>query len=211
VSEAGPVARSPIATTRPRGLVAGWSVLQARATADLRLADWTPLAKILVRASPAGNLARWLGVDPGRAAQDRHGTLVVRLGPDEWLLLARPGQAGQVMERCQGVPDEGLVTVLDMTSGRILMRLTGGRAPEVLAKVCAVDTASAANGAAFRTAVAGVATEIVRDDHPGPSGPERSYLLGCDWSFGQYLFDALMDAGGEFRIQIDGFFGEDTS
>jgi hypothetical protein len=67
---------------------------------------------------------------------------------------------------------------------------------------------AAADGTAFRSAVAGVVTEVVRDDRPGP---ERSYLLACDWSFGQYLFDALLDAGGEFGVQVNGFFFEDDS
>jgi glycine cleavage system aminomethyltransferase T len=49
--------------------------------------------------------------------------------------------------------------------------------------------------------VAAVATDVIRDD----TGGERSYLLHCERSSGAYLFGALLTAGGEFGIEIDGF------
>jgi glycine cleavage system aminomethyltransferase T len=54
----------------------------------------------------------------------------------------------------------------------------------------------------LRTSVAEVATDVVRDDVR--STGERSYLLHCERSSGQYLFDALLDAGREFGVQVDG-------
>jgi hypothetical protein len=39
----------------------------------------------------------------------------------------------------------------------------------------------------------------------GPEGPVPSYLLHCERSSGQYLFDTLLDAGREFGVQVDGF------
>jgi len=42
---------------------------------------------------------------------------------------------------------------------------------------------------------------VVRDDVDGV----RSYLLHCERSSGQYFFDALLDAGQEFGIDIGGF------
>jgi hypothetical protein len=57
------------------------------------------------------------------------------------------------------------------------------------------------NGAAFRSPVAGLVTDVVRDD----IGPERSYLLHCERSTGQHLADSLLDAGGEFGIAVDRF------
>ena len=55
--------------------------------------------------------------------------------------------------------------------------------------------------ASFRTSVAAVATDVIRDD----TGGERSYMLHCERSSGAYLFGALLTAGGEFGIEIDGF------
>jgi heterotetrameric sarcosine oxidase gamma subunit len=101
------------------------------------------------------------------------------------------------------VPDEGLVSVFDATHGRALMRITGVHAADLLAKVCGVDFSEEVtpDGATFRSSVAKLVTDVVRDDR----ATERSYLLHCERSSGQYLFDALIDAGDEFGIEVEGF------
>jgi heterotetrameric sarcosine oxidase gamma subunit len=200
---AEPVARSPIAPTPPVTVEHGWQISARRSGADLRIMDCTPLAKILVRASTSGEVARTLDVPFGRAARDEHGTLVVGSGPGEWLLLAPPGASAAVAGRVEEVPDEGLVSVFDATHGRALMRITGAQAADLLAKVCGVDFSEEVtpDGAAFRSSVAKLVTDVVRDDRAA----ERSYLLHCERSSGQYLFDALIDAGDEFGIEVEGF------
>jgi heterotetrameric sarcosine oxidase gamma subunit len=163
---------------------------------------------VLVRAAAAGGVGAALGVGFGRAARDRHGSLVVGSGPDEWLLLAPPGTAAAVAARVRAAPDDGLVSVLDATHDRALVRLSGAASAALLARVCAIDLAEEVtpDGAAFRSDVAGVVTDVVRDDRGG----ERSYLLHCERSFGQYLFDALLDAGADLGIEVDGFAGPGT-
>lgn len=202
MSEAAPIARSPIRPIGPAAVRSGWEVSVLRSQAPLRLADRTPLGKVAVRARPDGRVAERLGVPFGRARRDEHGTLVVGSGPGEWLLLAAPGSAGEVASRVD-TADDGLVTVLDLTHGRALLRLTGPAADQTLSKVCAIDLADAVtpDGAAFRSSVAKLATDVVRDG----VGGVRSYLLHCERSCGQYLFDALLDAGREFGVEPDGF------
>jgi len=201
-----PVARSPIAPPPPVVVLEGWEVSGRRARAGLTLTDCTPLAKVQVRASIGGRAAAELGVPFGRAARDPGGTLVAGSGPGEWLLLAAPGRAPALVRHAEDTaarfPDE-LMTATDLTHGRALIRLTGQRGDGVLAKVCGIDTGDGItpDGAAFRTAVAAVATDVIRDD----TGGERSYLLHCERSSGAYLFGALLTAGGEFGIEIDGF------
>jgi heterotetrameric sarcosine oxidase gamma subunit len=203
VDEAAPVARSPIELVPPTTIEHGWKVSARRSAADLKITDCTPLAKVLVLASTEGELARTLGVPFGRAARDAHGTLVIGSGPGEWLLLAAPGTSASVTLRVEEVKDEGFVSVFDATHARALVRITGPSTPELLAKVCAIDFADGVTpyGAAFRSSVAKLVTDVVRDDRDG----EISYLLHCEWSSGQYLFDALIDAGDEFGIEVDGF------
>jgi heterotetrameric sarcosine oxidase gamma subunit len=181
----------------------GWEISARRSYADLRIVDCTPLAKVLVQASTGGEVAHTLGVPFGRAARDGRGTLVAGSGPGEWLLLAPPGASATVAGRVKEVQDEGLVSVFDATHGRALMRITGARAADLLAKVCGVDLSEevAPDGAAFRSSVAKLVTDVVRDDRDGV----RSYLLHCERSSGQYLFDALIDAGDEFGIEVEGF------
>jgi heterotetrameric sarcosine oxidase gamma subunit len=203
VSVAEPVARSPIEPAPPVAVEHGWEISARRSGAELRIMDCTPLAKVLVRASADGEVARALGVPFGRAARDVQETLVVGSGPGEWLLLSPPGASAAVAGRLKEVQDEGLVSVFDATHGRALMRITGARAADLLAKVCGVDLSDeiTPDGAAFRSSVAKLVTDVVRDDQDGA----RSYLLHCERSSGQYLFDALIDAGDEFGIEIEGF------
>lgn len=181
----------------------GWEVSARRSNADLRIVDCTPLAKVLVLAPMDGGVARSLGIPFGRAARDEHETLVVGSGPGEWLLLAPSGAAPEVAGRVEVMPDDGLVSVVDVTHGRALMRISGARTADLLAKVCGIDFSEeiTPDGAAFRSSVAKLVTDVVRDDEGGV----RSYLLHCEWASGQYLFDALLDAGDEFGIEIDGF------
>jgi heterotetrameric sarcosine oxidase gamma subunit len=208
VAEATPIARSPISPAPPVTVEHGWEISTRRSSADLRIMDCAPLAKVLVRAAVDGGVARALGIPFGRAARDEHGTLVVGSGPGEWLLLAPPGANVAVAGREKEVPDEELVSVFDVTHGRALVRVTGERAPDMLAKVCGIDFSERVtpDGTAFRSSVAKLVTDVVRDDLDG----ERSYLLHCERSSGQYLFDALLDAGDEFDIEIDGFAAPTT-
>ncbi len=203
MSEMIPVARSPTSPAPPVTVEHGWEVSARRTNAELRIMDCTALAKVLVQAPLNSGVARTLGVPFGRAARDEHGTLIVGSGPGEWLLLAPPGTAPEVTGRIEAVPDDGLVSVVDVTHGRALMRISGARTPDLLAKVCAIDFSEEVtpDGAAFRSSVAKLVTDVVRDDESGV----RSYLLHCERSSGQYLFDALLDAGDEFGIEIDGF------
>lgn len=202
---AAPVARSPIAPPEPTAVLDGWLVTTRHAVSALRICDATPLSKVLVRAPEDGAVASALGVELGRSERDEHGTLVVGSGPGEWLLLAAPGSAAEAAAR---VPRPGgeLVTVTDFTHSRALVRLTGAESPVVLAKLCAIDFADAVtpNSSALRTSVAKLVTDVIRDDL-GEERASRSYLLHCERSSGQYLFDALVDAGVHHDIEIDGF------
>jgi heterotetrameric sarcosine oxidase gamma subunit len=202
VADTLPIARSPIAAAEPVVHAAGWEVSARRSESALRITDCTPLAKVLLRATPGSPVAQSLGVSFREARRD-DGVLVVGSSPGEWTLLADPGTASAVADRWQPAAGDGHVSVIDVTHGRALVRLTGADAARLLSKVCAIDFADAVtpNGSAFRSSVAKVATDIIRDD----VGEQRSYLLHCERSSGQYLFDALLDAGVEFGIDVDGF------
>jgi heterotetrameric sarcosine oxidase gamma subunit len=213
-AEWAPVARSPIAAAPPVTVTAGWEVSGLRAavtaTASLTITDCTPLAKVQLRAPAAGRAAAALGVPFGRAARDAAGTLVVGSGPGEWLLLAPPGHAaalgcglGEVAAQAPGEP----VSWVDLTHGRALIRLSGSLSASVIAVLCGIDLSDdiTPDGAAFRSAVAALATDVIRDDRPGEPTAVRSYLLHCERSSGQYLSDVLLRSGAEFGIEVDGF------
>jgi heterotetrameric sarcosine oxidase gamma subunit len=198
VSSSPPVARSPIAPAAPAILVNGWQVSGARSTAALRIVDCAPLAKLLVRADPDSAAAGRLGARFGRAQREPGGPLIVGSGPGEWLMLGACGAAGTLAAQ---MPPP--CSVVDLTHARALLRLTGANAPRLLEKVCAIDLddRSTPDGSAFRSSVAKLVTDVVREDNEGV----RSYWLHCEWSSGQFLFDALLDAGNEFGVEVDGW------
>ncbi len=198
-----PLARSPIACIAPGVVVDGWEVTAQRSTAAQRITDCTPLAKVLVHAPANGPVAKALGVPFGRLRRDESSGVIIGSGPGEWLLLGPPSTAPALAAKVQELGHSDDVSAVDVTHARAMIRLVGDRAAPVLSKVCAIDFDDSVtpNGAALRSSVAGVVTDIVRHD----LGGDRSYLLHSERSFGQYLFDALVDAGREYGFEIDGF------
>lgn len=204
-----PLARSPIAAS-PATVLDGWEVSARAATGASTLSDETPLAKVLVRAPFDGAVREALGVRFGRTLRTDLGSgavLLVGSAPGEWLALGAPGTAPALRtaleERLAGTGE--FTSVLDLTHGRALMRLQGPATTAVLAGACAIDLADTVtpDGTALRTSVAAVVTDVVRDDVSGV----RSYLLHCERSSGQYLWDALLDAGARSAVEVTGFRG----
>jgi sarcosine oxidase, subunit alpha len=202
-----PAPASPIAAAAvPRAAVPRAGLPRAgvsRVGGQVAMTDESGLAKVLVRAAVDGPVGTALGTCFGRAARDADGALVVGSAPGEWLLLcagADSGRTEKLQARLAGL--EELISVVDVTHGRALLRLTGPRAADLLAKVCAIDLADdvTPDGAALCTSTAKLVTGLVRDDMDGAP----SYLLHCERSSGQYLWDALLDAGVEFGITTAG-------
>ncbi|MEJ3657237.1 2Fe-2S iron-sulfur cluster-binding protein [Actinomycetes bacterium KLBMP 9759] len=207
----GPVRETAAATLRSP-LEAPTRAVGPAALCEATVTDLSHLTKVHVRAPHDGAARSALGTGFGRAVRDEHGALVVGSGPGEWLVLAEPSDvepsdvepsetgAARRVAALVDVPDE-FVSVVDLTHGRAVLRIAGPRAADVLATVCAIDLSDdvTPDGAALRTSIAKVVTDLVRDDLPG----ERGYVLHCERSSGQYLLDALLDAGEEFGIRFD--------
>jgi heterotetrameric sarcosine oxidase gamma subunit len=208
VSDLGqiPLARGPIAPVPPVTVWHGWEVSGRRASGALTLTDCAPLAKLQAKAPVGGRLAAELGIRFGRSARNDEGVLVVGSGPGEWLLIGPAGEGTAIAALLEGkaaASSDELMTVVDITHGRALMRLNGSCGAAVLAQLCGVEFADdiTPDGAALRSSVAAVATDIVRDDRAGVC----SYLLHCERSSGQYLFDKVLESGAPYGIEIAGF------
>ena len=197
-----PIAKSPIEPVPPVTVIDGWQVSARNTQARLILCDESARAKVLLLASDDGLTSSRLGVRFGEA-RDVGGLLVAGSGPGEWLALAAPGQIAAAMSelRCH-VDDAEQVSMLDYTHARALMRISGVESREVLASLCAIDLSDAttANRACFRTLVANLVTDVIRDDTDGAP----SFLLHCERSSGRYLWGALLEAGEAFGIDVAG-------
>ena len=113
-----------------------------------------------------------VGLGRGRRFGD---SLAFSVSPGEWIVLGDRPDGSEVV---------------DITHVRAAMRLTGPGARALLGRVCALDLSDAMTPdlAAARTLVAGVATELVRDDVEG----EPSYLLLMSRSFAQSVHERLV-------------------
>lgn len=191
----------PAALPEPiaRGTVEVAGEATGAGSSELTLAEAATWAKIAVRATLDGEVAAELDTRFGRLRRTGDG-VIVGSGPGEWLVLARPQEADGQLQRMRDLARRAAehASVVDVTHGRALFRLVGGRAADLLAKLCAVDFDGdlVPDGAALRSAVAGVVTDVVRLDADGEPG----YLLHCERSSGLYLHTTLLDAGAEYGL-----------
>ncbi len=185
MSEQTPQFRSPVLTDYP-----------AKADSDLTLTDESSSTKIVIRAA-SGTAARASLAQVFAGSRVSGDVLIAGTRPDEWMFL---GSSSAVQKRVEEMPREGHVSVVDWTHGRAQFRLTGNKATSALEKVCGLDWSNdmMPNGAVTSGSVAKVTCDLIRND----VGLTPSYLVLCDRSFGQYLFDTLIDAGNEFGISV---------
>ena len=165
--------------------------------APMTLGDISSMTKLIVRAADGTAATSQMGV-PFGASRLEGDVLISGQRPSEWLLL---GPAPAVGALAASLDRTGHVSTIDHTHSRAMFRLTGESAASALEKVCGLDWSDAMtpNGAVVSASVAKVTCDIIRNDNKGAP----SYLIACDRSFGQYLFDALLDAGAEFGIGVN--------
>ena len=173
---------------------AGIPMEPAGPDATLTLQDASSVTKTIVRAGPGTNARHQLSVAFG-ASRTADGVLIIGQRPDEWILMG-PADASRAL--VDGLDRSGHVSVIDGTHSRALFRLTGAGAASVLEKLCSLDwhDRMTPDRAAVSAPVAQVTCDIVRDDLEGTP----SYLISCDRSYGQYLFEVILDAGQEFGM-----------
>lgn len=203
----------------------GWMVDDRRSTAALRLVDCSSITKFEVQADPTGILAGQLAVAVGHVELFEAGILGACPAPGEWHLFV-PGPTDGLVRLLEGAAREELVSVVDVTHGRALLRLSGAAAPQTLSLLCGLDLAGSAfpSGRVTIAPVGGTRTLVLRDDlfaeefHGDAAdgaarsgngavddGDVTSYLLCCDRSAGRWLAGRLLWAGGPEGIEEEGY------
>jgi len=128
------------------------------------------------------------------------GALLVWSGPDQFLVLS-PRGPGSALERAR-LAFAGTASLSEQSDGRSLLRISGARTRDMLAKVCSLDLHSAAFpvGAAAATSIDHTAVNLWRgEDHSG----EAVFHLLVFASFAESLWRTLLDSGAEYGIAID--------
>jgi sarcosine oxidase subunit gamma len=96
------------------------------------------LTQLDVWADPSA--AGWLPTEPNTVHV--HGDrAVLWLGPDEWLVVAPPDSAGALESEVRASLGDGLDAVVDVSSNRTTLELTGSRARDLLESGCSIDLA----------------------------------------------------------------------
>jgi sarcosine oxidase subunit gamma len=168
----------------------------------VRLAELPFLTQVNVRVdakSPAAEavglaLGFQLPLEPNTVVRSGEST-ALWLGPDEWLVVARPGTQAELEERIRGAAEDGHVSVTDVSAQRTTLLVTGPRARDLLSHGCPLDLHPRAfgPGRCAQTTLARTQVVLVARDE------ERAgFWVLVRSSFAGYLTDWLLDAAVEY-------------
>jgi sarcosine oxidase, subunit gamma len=132
----------------------------------------------------------------------RGGLTALWLGPDAWLLTCPPDDVASLVGRLHDALADVHAAVVDVSDGRVALRLAGPNARDVLAKGCPLDlhprvfaTGSCAQSLLAKTSV--LLHLLAADPQQG-----STFDLYVARSFAHYLFAWLEDAGREYGVQL---------
>ena len=176
---------------------------QRRARSGVVLVDLSPLGKLLIRGTGVaawvgpgvgvGQVVAWVRVPGARLCRLSHEDALVLTAPDE-----APPQVVPALDRSIAAVGAGCLQVVDLTSARTGIGLVGPRSRDLLVKLTAldVDAERLSDARCAQTALAKVAALVVRQD----VGGVPAYEVYVARDFGEYVWDAVLDAGAEFDI-----------
>lgn len=126
--------------------------------------------------------------------------LAVWLGPDEWLLLAERGESGPLVEELKAALAGRVASVVDLSAGQTVVRLSGPSTRAVLARGCALDLDPAVfpTGACAQTLLARAQVVLIAVDE----APTVDIIVRR--SFVPYVAAWLEDSGAEFGLGFPG-------
>ncbi len=181
------------------------SLRDGEALGALALADLSPLPRLGFKGRDTIRAVRERGVVaepvPNRAFRQPDGGLCLVLGPGEVFLLGPlSGDGARLTDLERAWPDGSGARVypLPRRHSHAWVAVAGTRAPDLFAKLCAVDLRPAkfADLSVAQTSVARLNAVLARAD----LGAVPVFHLLADSAAAVYLFDALVDAGAEFGV-----------
>lgn len=175
--------------------------------AGLSMAELTDfeLVQVMARrgrweaAAKAGADVYGSGLPAKPEAVEAEGALLIWSGPDQVVVLSPRGVA---IERARSAfADVGSLS--EQSDGRSLIRISGPRGRDMLAKVCSLDLHPAVFpvGAAAVTSIDHTSVNLWRGKD-GSAGAAAFYLLVFA-TFAESLWRTLLDSGVEYGISID--------
>lgn len=162
------------------------------------------LVQVMARRGQWGAVAQACTEAYGKAAPTRpqavtaQGALLVWSGPDQFLILSPRGAA---VEKAR-TSFSGMASLSEQSDGRSLIRISGSRARDLLAKVCSIDLHPAVFpvGMAAATSIDHTAVNLWRGED---SSGEAVFFLLVFATFAESLWRTMLDSGAEYGIAID--------
>jgi heterotetrameric sarcosine oxidase gamma subunit len=197
----------------------GWLVPKAYTSAEdeatvlqesAGLADVSARGKLILKgAHAAAIVSSCLGMaptKPGDVTETKSDhTLIAKLTPEEFLLLTPPGAERKLSDSLQAEIESQdiFASLVDQTSGLVGLSIFGPKSKGVMKKLCAIDfdTKDLHNFYVVQSSFATVRSTIIgqaQDALP-------VFELFADGSYGEYLWDTILDAGREFGVHPVGW------
>ena len=172
------------------------------------LCDVSPTGKLLIQGEAIDDILGTafpklgaLDIGDARAQSLKTGStdsevLLARLAADEALALTPPNMAPQVAESLEG--PEQCIHALEITSALAGVKVAGPLAHQLLAAVTEIDVSldGFSNMTCAQAPVAEVHGTLLRNDMDGL----LSFELYFGREYGEYMWDALMEAGEEYGV-----------
>lgn len=131
--------------------------------------------------------------------------LAAGLTPDEFLILTPTGAEKELAASFEAeITSQGVfVSVIDLTSGLVGLSISGPESTAVMGKLCAIpfNSKNFPDLGVTQNSFAQVRTTIIYHDQ----GDTPAFDLFADCSYGEYLWDTILDTGREFGIQPVGW------
>jgi methylglutamate dehydrogenase subunit D len=164
------------------------------------------LVQVMARRGQWSAVAQACAEGYGKAAPaspqaiEADGALLIWSGPDQFQVLSGQEQ-GSAMERAR-TAFAGIASLSEQSDGRSLLRISGARARDMLAKVCSLDLHPAVFpvGAAAATSVDHTSVNLWRGNDAGGEAVFNLLVLA---TFAESLWHTLLDSGAEYGIEID--------
>lgn len=169
------------------------------AEGSVRLRELAPAARFSLRIAPADAPAagRALGLDlPGRIGMraEAGGREALRLGPDEWVVVAPEADAAAMAEAMAAIFETAPHAFVEVSDREVTIALEGPLAAELLAIGCPRDLERVAPGEGRRTVFDGVTVVLWRD------APDR-FRLDVWRSFHPHVRDLLAMGDAEIAAE----------
>ncbi len=163
------------------------------------------LVQVMARRGQVANVAKaatkaWAVLPPEKpAAVAGKGVTLIWTGPDQFFVLSAGGVPDPVPPLA-GIFD-GVASLSDQSGGRCLIRLSGAKARDALAKVSSIDLHDSVFpvGAAAATSIDHTGVNLWRGADAADGNPVYNLLVFT--SFADSLWHTLADAAAEYGVE----------